>query len=128
MGKIARSGLVFLTGGLVYFCLELAWRGWSHPVMIAVGGACFAAVGALRAALPGDFPLGLEALAAAACITAVELISGLVLNRWLGLGIWSYAGMPGNLWGQICPQYALLWYLLAFPALLFSDLLRRRLG
>ena len=36
-----------LTGGLGYYCVELAWRGWSHPSMVAVGGLCFLGMGRL---------------------------------------------------------------------------------
>ena len=35
-------------------------------------------------------------------ITAVEFTSGLILNVWLGLGIWDYSNMPFNILGQIC--------------------------
>lgn len=110
-----------------YFCLELAWRGWSHPSMVAVGGACFLAVGGIHGLLPRDMPIEFQALAAAACITGVELFSGVLLNDVLGLNVWSYAGMPGNVDGQICPQYAFLWYLLAYPVIFLDDLIRRKL-
>ena len=54
-------------------------------------------------------------------ITAAELAAGLVLNVWLGLGIWDYSGLFGNLWGQICPQFWALWCLLAGPVIVAFD-------
>ena len=53
--------------------------------------------------------------------TAAELVAGLILNVWLGLGIWDYSGLWGNLWGQICPRFALLWCVLAVPAIVIFD-------
>ena len=53
--------------------------------------------------------------------TMMVLAAGLILNVWLGLGIWDYSGMWGNLWGQICPLYTLLWCLLAGPVIVGFD-------
>ena len=43
-------------------------------------------------------------------MTATELIAGLILNVWPGLGVWDYSDLWGNLWGQICPQFAAIWW------------------
>ena len=45
-----------------------------------------------------------------------ELGAGLILNVWLKLDIWDYSRLPGNLWGQVCLKYALLWVVLAGTA------------
>ena len=66
-------------------------------------------------------PLWLQALFCAALVTAVELAAGLVLNVWLGLGIWDYSHLPGNLWGQICPQFFLVWVALCFAFIPIFD-------
>lgn len=100
---------LFLLGGGTYVGLEFLWRGWSHPSMFLLGGLCFRLVALLRRHLP---PLG-TALAGAASITALELLCGLVVNCCLGWAVWDYSGQPGNLWGQICPLYTLLWVPLA---------------
>ena len=55
-------------------------------------------------------PLWLQALACAALVTAAELAAGLILNVWLGLGVWDYSDLPGNFMGQICPQFAAIWF------------------
>ena len=39
----------------------------------------------------------------------LELLCGLLVNRALGWAVWDYSAQPGNLWGQICPLYTLLW-------------------
>ena len=52
------------------------------------------------------------------------LAAGLILNVWLGLGVWDYSALPGNLWGQICPEYAVLWVPLSAAAIVVDDWLR----
>ena len=124
---MGRELLLFLMGGMGYFCLELLWRGWSHWTMALVGGVCFRAVGRVSARLERDTPLLRRALAGALVITAVELVSGCILNLWLGLGIWDYSGLPGSVLGQICLPYTALWCLLAVPVIRTDGYLRRRL-
>lgn len=56
--------------------------------------------------------------------TACELAAGLVLNVWLDIGVWDYSHMWGNLWGQICPQYAALWFALSLVMIPAFDWIR----
>lgn len=57
-------------------------------------------------------------------MTVAELVTGLILNCWLGLGIWDYSDMPCNLWGQICLPYTLLWVPTSLVAIVLDDYLR----
>ena len=68
--------------------------------MFAAGGVCFLLLGRMRRS-PGRLILG------PAVITAVELATGLLVNR--DYAVWDYRGVPGNFLGQICPLYTLLW-------------------
>ena len=76
------------------------------------------------AQLPWAVPLPVQALACTAAITACELAAGLVLNVWLDIGVWDYSHMWGNLWGQICPQYAALWFALSLVMIPAFDWMR----
>ena len=69
-------------------------------------------------------PVALQAAAGAAVVLAVEFLSGCVLNLWLGLGVWDYSGIPGNVLGQICPAFGLLWFLLMPFAIWAEDTAR----
>ena len=127
LGNFGRELLLFLMGGMGYFCLELVWRGWSHPVMVAVGGLCFVGVGRINEVLDWNMALVWQALLGAVIITTIEFASGCILNLWLGMNIWDYSAMPGNVLGQICPLYMALWYVLAFPVIVVDDYKRWRI-
>lgn len=114
--------ILFSLGGGGYVLLELLWRGWSHPSMFFLGGLCFRLLGLFRRRLP---PL-LVPFAGAAAITVLELAVGLLVNRLLGLSVWDYSSLPGNLLGQICPRYSLLWVLVSAAGAAVDFLLTER--
>lgn len=115
--------ILFTLGGGSYVLLELLWRGWSHPSMFFLGGLCFRLLGLLRRHLP---PLLLPFVGAAA-ITVLELATGLLVNRLLGLSVWDYSAVPGNFLGQICPRYSLLWIPVSAAGAALDFFLRERL-
>ena len=43
-----------------------------------------------------------------------------------GWGVWNYSGLPGNLLGQICPQYFVLWLPVALAGIILDDWIRYR--
>ena len=129
-GKWVLSMLLWTWGGTVYFLLEVAYKtisgrpeAISWTMLVLAVGLCVP-VERCGAELPWDCPLWLQALCCAALVTAAELAAGVVLNLWLGLGVWDYSQMPGNLLGQICPQFALLWWGLCFLFIPVFDWLR----
>ncbi len=85
--------------------LELLYRGRTDGSMFVAGGLCFVLLGRMNR-LP--LPLALRGLLGALTITSVELGIGLLVNR--DYHVWDYRGQPGNLMGQICPQFTLLWF------------------
>ena len=108
---------LFIIGGLGYVLIELAWRRRSHVSMFFVGGLCFELMGAIHTRL-ARLALPLRCLLCAAAVSAVELVSGCILNRWLRLDVWDYSRMRYNLLGQVCLLYSLFWLVLsaaAFP-------------
>ncbi len=103
------------TGGIAYNLVELCWRGHTHWTMTAVGGLCFHLIGRIFADRDrkGTF---LCCLQSAVAVTAVELLSGCVINLWWQMNVWDYSRQWGNLAGQICLLYMLLWMGLSLPA------------
>lgn len=129
-GQRVLSMLLWSWGGTVYFLLEVAFktlRGEQEQIswtMLVVAMLLTVAVERCGYQLPWEVPLWLQALACALLVTAVELVSGLILNVWLGLDIWDYSHLPFNLWGQICPQFAAMWWLLCLVFIPAFDWLR----
>lgn len=118
--------VLFDAGGLVYILVELLWRGWSHWTMFLLGGACFVTIGSINEVFPWTMPLWQQALTGAGIITLLEFCTGCLVNLWLGWGIWDYSRIPGNILGQICPQYVLFWIPVAMAGILLDDWLRYR--
>lgn len=102
--KFLKTCLLFCIGGSAYVGLELLYRRRSHVSMFAAGGLCFLIIGWLRKLrLSFLSRVGLGALS----ITGVELATGLAVNR--DHRVWDYRGMKGNVKGQICPLFMILW-------------------
>ena len=81
---------------------------------VLTGGACLLAICAVNEKMRGK-SIFLRSAASAAAVTAAELAVGLVVNRLLGLRVWDYSAIFGNILGQICPLYSFLWFLLCLP-------------
>jgi uncharacterized membrane protein len=111
--------------GIIYVGLEILYRGYSSYWMILVGGLCSFLVGRLN-----EKPLFFERKMWQQCLTGtvitigIEFISGIILNVWLGLNIWDYSDMKYNLYGVICPQFGLLWFVLMPLCIYIDDWLR----
>ncbi len=120
-----RNAVIFGLGGLGYLGMELCWRGRTHWTMFFLGGTCFWLLSRIsRSKLPflSQTCLGM------ASITSLELLSGLLLNRALGLGVWDYSGRPFQFMGQICLGYSLLWLPVSAGGLLGARGLRHLMG
>jgi len=123
--KTAIKYIVLLcAGGALYACCELLFRGYTFMEMALVGGICFILCGLVNECMEWETPLQIQMLICAVIVTAVEFISGIVLNIWLGLDMWDYSQMKYNIMGQICTQFFAIWYCLALPAIILDDWMR----
>ncbi len=129
-GKWVLSMLLWTWGGAAYFLLEVAYKtATGHPehiswTMLVLAMVLCIPIERCGAELPWEVPLPLQAFICAALVTLTELIAGLLLNVWLGLGVWDYSHLWGNIWGQICPQFAVLWWGLCLGIIPAFDWLR----
>ena len=126
MKKIIKYLTLFLIGGAFYYALEVLFCGYSFPAMAVCGGLCFIICGVLNEK-DRCMPLVLQQLIAAFGITMIEFASGLILNVWLKLNMWDYSNMPGNIFGQICPEFTALWFFLSAVGIFLDDLIRWRI-
>ena len=60
-------------------------------------------------------------------ITALEFITGLIVNIWLKMDIWDYSQLPYNFMGQICLLYSIFWFLVSSVAIVLDDFLRYKI-
>ncbi len=127
MSRVLRLTTLWLWGGFVYYVIEIVWRGFSHPSMFTLGGFCFLLLGGLNNWFSWDLGLVWQALIGAAAVTAAEFCAGLILNIWLGLGVWDYAALPLNVLGQVCLPLCGIWAGLSVVGILLDDYLRWKL-
>ena len=65
---------LFITGGLLYNLVELAFRGWSHWTMFILGGVCFICLGLINEIISWKTPLWKQMAIGACIITVLEFI------------------------------------------------------
>lgn len=124
MKNTAKYAILFSLGGIFYLLIELLWRGYSHWTMFALGGLCFVLIGIINEFYTFEIPLFIQMVIGTFIITALEFITGCIVNLTLHLNVWDYSDMPLNIMGQICLPYMLLWFLLSPVCIIVDDYLR----
>jgi uncharacterized membrane protein len=115
---------MFLIGGFTYGGMEIIFRGYSHISMMIAGGICFILIGLINEVYSGEISLIKQMAISAVIITAVEFVTGLIVNVWLDLNVWDYSDRLFNIKGQICILYTMIWFFLSPLAIILDDYLR----
>lgn len=129
-GKKILSMLLWFWGGTVYFLLEVAYKSLTNHTeaiswtMLVLAIFLTVPVERCGAQLPWKTPFIIQVLCCTALVTLAEFIAGCILNIWLGLGVWDYSNMWGNILGQICPQYTAIWLVLCGVFIIVFDWMR----
>jgi len=92
--------------------------------MLIAGGICFILIGLLNEIFPYKVSIISQMFISALIVTAVEFISGYIVNIILGLNVWDYSDLPYNFLGQICLLFSNIWFLLSLPAIILDDYLK----
>ncbi|WP_105619419.1 putative ABC transporter permease [Vallitalea okinawensis] len=118
MKHLSRRIIVFIFGGIAYILLEILHHGKSHWSMFLCGGTCIMLGDLVNEKKPKMSILKQSCLITAIILLA-EYVTGLIVNVWLKLKVWDYSQFKFHLNGQICLNYATLWFLLS-PLLIWS--------
>lgn len=116
--------ILAIIGGLTYVLCEMLWRGRSHWTMFILGGVCFVAIGLINEVIPWCMPIWQQMIIGAAIITILEFFTGCIVNLGLGWNVWDYSDMPGNILGQVCIRYTVIWLFMALWGILSDDELK----
>lgn len=122
--KIKKYEFLFFVGATIYVIIEKLYRGYSHWTMFLLGGICFIALGLINEVIPWDMPLLLQMFIGGMIITVLELITGCIVNLWLGWNVWDYSELPFNLWGQISLFSSIVWVGLSLVGIVLDDFIR----
>ena len=90
---------LFLLGGVVYYGIEILWRGYSHPTMFGLGGIVFIFCGLQNEILDWDYPFWRQVARGWLFAIASEFVTGCIVNICFGWKVWDYSGMPLNIMG-----------------------------
>ena len=129
LNKVLKILAIWFLMGMVYFVIEGIWRipkgGYANISMLAVGGLCGLLIGSINQ-IPKFYNMSVwrQSIIGTAVVLIIEYISGYILNIKMGLDIWDYSDMVLNVNGQICLEFALIWFLLMPAAVWLEDFIR----
>lgn len=121
--QIAKYAFLVWFGGSTYVTLEVFWRARSHWTMFVLAAVVFIMIGLLNE-IWAKWNLLVQTLVGTGIATVLEFITGLVVNVILRWDVWDYSNLPGNIMGQICPQFMILWALIVAVAIILDDVIR----
>lgn len=126
MGKIRNASILFSIGSVGYCLLEVMWRGYTHWTMGVTGGFCFLSLYKVNKKMRMRH-LWEKCLTGCGIITCFEFCVGILVNKVLHWNVWDYSDQRGNILGQICPQYSILWFFLCMPLCHFTKKMEKLL-
>lgn len=123
MKKISEYLFFFGIGGCIYYTFEIVFRGFSHWSMFLLGGICMLFIYIQGRSVEWEDPLWRQLLRSIVFVTAMEFITGLIVNKWLALNVWDYTDQPFQLFGQICLPFIIIFSGLCVFGILLSGYL-----
>lgn len=116
---------LFVVGGATYYFVEMLWRGRSHISMFILGGIVFIYAGVQNEFVNDwKYPFWKQVFVVWIFTINAEFITGCIVNVILAWDVWDYSKLPGNILGQITPQYMLLFIPLCAFAIVLDDYVR----
>ena len=85
MKRISEYLFLWAVGGCMYYGFEVLFRGFSHWSMFLLGGLCFLFFFIQGKMVRWQDPLWRQTLRCLVFVTAMEFITGIIVNKWLGM-------------------------------------------
>lgn len=120
MRKFSEYLFLWTVGGILYYAIEMIYRGYSHWTMFLLGGICLLFFAIQQKAVDWKDPLWKQVLRCTIFVTCTEFTTGIIVNKWLNWDVWDYSEQPLQLFGQICPLFILLFSGLSMIGIIFS--------
>ena len=124
MIKLAKPLILMLTGGFVYYMIEIIYRGYSHISMFILGAICFYSIGLINELFTWDMSIILQGIIGSIIVTTLEFITGFIVNIILKLNVWDYSNLPFNILGQVCLYFSFIWIVISIVAIILDDYIR----
>lgn len=106
--KISEYLVLGVLGGTFYYTFEMVFRGFSHWSMFLLGGVCLVFFAQQGLWVKWEDPMWRQVVRCTLFVIAGEFITGIIVNKWMGWGVWDYSDQPFQLLGQICLPFAVL--------------------
>ncbi|MEZ3433104.1 MAG: hypothetical protein K1W34_00440 [Lachnospiraceae bacterium] len=123
MKKLSEYLFLWALGGCIYYGFEILFRGFSHWSMFVLGGICLIFFTVQGRMVHWEDPLWKQILRCTIFVTSMEFITGIIVNKWLRLGVWDYSNLPFQIFGQVCLQFAVIFSGLCAVGILLSGYL-----
>lgn len=108
MKKLSEYLFLWALGGTLYYSIELMFRGFSHWSMFLLGGICLLFFWLQGSKTEWSDPMWVQIIRCTIFVVSCEFITGIIVNKWLGWGVWDYSEEPFHLFGQICLPFAVI--------------------
>ena len=108
MKKLSEYLFLWALGGTLYYSIELMFRGFSHWSMFLLGGICLLFFWLQGSKTEWRDPMWVQVIRCTIFVVSCEFITGIIVNKWLGWGVWDYSDEPFHLFGQICLPFAMI--------------------
>ena len=108
MKKLSEYLFLWALGGTLYYSIELMFRGFSHWSMFLLGGICLLFFWLQGSKTEWSDPMWVQVIRCTIFVVSCEFITGIIVNKWLGWGVWDYSDEPFHLFGQICLLFAMI--------------------
>lgn len=120
-GAVLEILTLFILGASIYCVLEVLWRGYTHWSMGLAGGVSLCMLGKCRDLLLRWHFL-MRCVAGTGIITAIEFLTGCVVNLWLGWSVWDYSHHALNILAKSVRSFSFSGCFCASPAMRFAAL------